>query len=1038
MGSLLSLLPIASGASTWQALAVGITLRATLALGVAALAGVALRRASASMRHLVWTLALTGALAMPLLMLAMPAVRLPILPVTPGTPPLSVTQEAPAAVPASLEFRDPVPIAGNERPTVANRINVDAREADAPAEPAGQRAAAVPAPARASAWSWAPWLAGLWFAGAMMVITPWLMGRVRLAWLTNRRTRPAHATLVELATRLSVPLGGLRRVVFVQGDETTSPMTWGVLRPVILLPAGAEHWPEARLGTVLLHELAHVRRFDCLTQALARFACAAYWFHPLAWLAAHRLRLESERACDDLVLQSGARAVDYAAHLLDVARTLRAEPALAAAGLPMARSSQLEGRLMAILDRSQSRRIVTRRSALLLIGLMAAMLLPLSATRLGTRVVRAANPGPAAEGSARPTTMTVTGRVTDPDGKPAAGSKVAIVGRRKLPALNARTDAQHELMGTAQANGEGRFRLEIARTSSLTHYELHALAARSGLGFGWTELNRDAQSPSAEVQLTIPQPIDGRLVDLQGAPCAGVSVVTASVGIARQETGKYDGFNFWKGVPNGLEQVWPGPCVTDADGRFRLAGIGRGLQVSLTIDDRRFARQNVTVATNANDGPVRATLALKPAMRVFGRVTCADTGEPIRDALVSVASGPNMFSAGGSEFRTDAEGRYDANASPGKYVKVTVYPPVGSPYLIFERNFDGTDDTARREVNLAVPRGVLLTGRITERGSGRPLAGAGVFYENGKGNVVDREGTIPGWTAAVISDASGRYSIAVTPGKGHLLVYGPTNDFVHEIKGSLEVDTGKPGGNREYAHAFVPYEVKAGTAPVTKDVALTPGVTLKGRVVGPDGQSVDSAEIITTLSISPFHTHWRGDFTLPVRDGRFELHGLPADRPVKCSFLDAKNGWGTTLEVTADMAAREPLLVKLERAGAATARIIDENGWPVPRAIVQLDIIGTPGPGRDYDGDSLTDDERAMLLADEEIYANVDRINYWAPPRSGRDGRVTLPRLIPGATYRITEYTPERGPKAHRWRDFVVRAGETFDLGDVRVKADQR
>jgi hypothetical protein len=101
----------------------------------------------------------------------------------------------------------------------------------------------------------------------------------------------------------------------------------------------------------VLHELAHVRRHDCLTQALAQLICALYWFSPLVWLAARRLRAERERACDDFVLEAGTKGSAYATHLLEIARMMGPRiPAFTRAGVSMAHVSQLEGRLMAILN----------------------------------------------------------------------------------------------------------------------------------------------------------------------------------------------------------------------------------------------------------------------------------------------------------------------------------------------------------------------------------------------------------------------------------------------------------------------------------------------------------------------------------------------------------------------------------------------------------------------------------------------------------------------------------------------------------------
>jgi len=129
--------------------------------------------------------------------------------------------------------------------------------------------------------------------------------------MSRRTPEVTDAAWLSDARALSADLG-LRNVRFLRGAAGTMPMAWGIVNPAVLMPADADEWPVERLRIVLLHELAHVSRRDCLTHLLAQAACAVYWFHPLAWMAARRARNERERACDDLVLAAGTRGSDYA------------------------------------------------------------------------------------------------------------------------------------------------------------------------------------------------------------------------------------------------------------------------------------------------------------------------------------------------------------------------------------------------------------------------------------------------------------------------------------------------------------------------------------------------------------------------------------------------------------------------------------------------------------------------------------------------------------------------------------------------------
>jgi beta-lactamase regulating signal transducer with metallopeptidase domain len=125
-----------------------------------------------------------------------------------------------------------------------------------------------------------------------------------------------------------------------------------------------------RRRAVLLHELAHVRRHDLIGHTLGRLALRRYWFHPLVWTAAKQLRSESERACDDLALACGARAADYAEHLLDIVTSVKRDSTPSVA-LAMARRKEFEGRMLAILDPDLRHSSPSRKQSAALIGSLA-------------------------------------------------------------------------------------------------------------------------------------------------------------------------------------------------------------------------------------------------------------------------------------------------------------------------------------------------------------------------------------------------------------------------------------------------------------------------------------------------------------------------------------------------------------------------------------------------------------------------------------------------------------------------------------------
>jgi len=290
-----------------------LALRVTVVLAAALAATACMNRAAAATRHAIWTVAVAGALLLPLAAALLPAWR--VLP----------------------EVRTGAADGGSWSAVIIPVARV-------PAEPRAfgiQRS--VERENRFSAGRAIPLL---WLGVSLVLLTRIAADAAAIRRII-RHARPAprwRALLDEIGGRDPAAL----RIRVLVSPDVAMPMAWGGSKPVVLLPTDACHWPDERARAVLLHELAHVLRRDCQTHTLARVLAAIHWGNPFAWIALNAMTRERERACDDFVLEQGTAPAEYARHLLDVARdgALGRASAIAPA---MARRSELEGRLLSIL-----------------------------------------------------------------------------------------------------------------------------------------------------------------------------------------------------------------------------------------------------------------------------------------------------------------------------------------------------------------------------------------------------------------------------------------------------------------------------------------------------------------------------------------------------------------------------------------------------------------------------------------------------------------------------------------------------------------
>jgi RNA polymerase sigma factor (sigma-70 family) len=653
-----------------------------------------------------------------------------------------------------------------------------------------------------------------------------------------------------------------------------------------------------------------------------------------------------------------------------------------------------------------------------------------------------------------PGRMLVTGRVLDPQGKPVPNAHVTVsamlmIADQAVPFGPFTYATNHQGL----CDDDGRFRLETSLTSSSRHGNAVVTAMAPGYGIGWVKLDLDAEQPDAQINLRSEEIIRGRMFDIQGRPAQGVKVTVRIV--SRRVNGRPKSTVFRR---NDAEEypAWPNPAISDAGGYFTLRGIGRELSIMLSVCDPRFAAWTGRVEADgaAVNPQIRAlmpalkpdsggeprsfTIALAPAQTISGRVTYGDTGKPVPRAPIAVTAWSAGRRAGlATRFRADDHGQFRINPDPGDTFVLTAQSAEAAPYLAVTKSVNWPKGAVEQSVELALDRGIAIEGRVTEEGSGKPVAGAIARFTPSESDQT-RGRTMNGTASATSADGS--FHLAAIASRGYLVVQGPSDDYVlKELGASGGLSSAEPGSQRHYAGAYTFLDLKSASGSRKVDLALREGVTIKGRVVGPDDQPVKSALIFSRINLmTPAFGGWkRWGPGAPgrVRDGRFEQHGLDPDNEVPFYFLDSERELGTTVWLSGKSTAASPIAVRLDHCGSARARLVDRDG-KVQGKSTSANVMLIITPGRLFNQFQLK--KAGPLFADGATLDGVDPTHYPGPITSGADGRIALPALIPGATYRFIDQSTNRDQNGSQIRrEFTVKPGETVDLGDILIEKPQ-
>ncbi len=916
--------------------------------------------------------------------------------------------ELPIATPSF----DTPPIAGPPRAIPAPRPSAP----EAPAPPPRTQSTPEPRAARMSlpAVALIAWLAGVLVLLGRLVASQWRFG-VRL-----RQARPVDASRLGVDLDEIVRLSGVsRRVRFVEADSIASPAVWGIIRPTIILPSRLDLTLKPReLRWVLLHELAHVRRFDLLILATQRAAALAHFFNPTVWVANRIINQLREYACDDFAtslaqaspIEAGEAFVGTLRHADRTRTGLEAQGALGIFGLDP--RSSCFSRVKRLLDAKRTARPSMSLSMRCALVLLAVCTLP------HLRAIGDSAQAPAA--APRPDQPNVG--IANPDGR--NNFELSVVGPGGKPIAGARIDLRNdstptaeqilrgklfkEGSGTAIVEADAEGKVEVAFPKPPTGLVIHI----STPGFGpyrasWQNPFREEPPPARfTAELEPAWSMSGTVVDSEGKPIGGTRV---GVSIPFKER------------PGGRGPIHTneGP-TTDASGHWRYDSVPVSLdQVFVNISHPDFTPILRTLSrSDFEDKPDRKSrgmIGLSRGVKLTGTVT-DDAGVPIADALVR-----SKFINNVCEARTLADGTYRLVGCPEGAARIVVSAK-GRATETREITIDG----AMGPVDFRLKPGGTVRVRVVDV-AGKPMPRARILPYRRGGTIEDFDFK----NVNIFADADGLW----------VWDEAPLGEFYAQVcppgKGMQLPD--RPLIARDQDYFF----------------RIPAPLVISGKVVDSvTKQPIKTFRVVPGIRSSETEMDWCDESAFLINDGRYQItHKLSC--PAYLVRIEA-DGYQTAVsrEIKSDEGSVS-VDFELERRKDSAGRVVTPDNLPASRAEVASPgaqpsakitlphprAVGDPAPARAVVDDKIDRGGEHQFelsvvglggkpIAGASVELRIDPIptadqirrgkfikqgTYGASVKSDPEGKVEVAFSKPPTGLNVDITTPGFGPYWARW-----------------------